>query len=796
MTLSVRRVLLGLKRPLLFPRDVATVDLEHELNLKGFERIQEVDNYCVAAFQRELASELAPEHLLEVGTLARVVSTSPLPGGGQRIVLQGIRRVHIHRAAIRDGHLSAVTNTVLTDFESSGETAEDLGRLARNLVALGELDSAYSVELAEMIPLYGDDLERITDLAASVLPLPRELRTHLLVEPDPLVRLERINDYLEADLDRRRTAPTHRPEQSQRSAPRVRTVQAPKLWAHALAHDEGDEEVERIARLIETTKLPELATEVLHRELDHLRHAPPYTPESPRIRTYLEWCLELPWKQEPRCTDVDRFDRVTEKLAASHVGLDDVKQRIAEFLAVRQLGGGARGTVLCFLGPPGTGKSSMGRAVAEALGRRMLSISVGAIMHERELVGVSHRRQGATPGAILTGLHRCGTSNPVILLDEIDKVSLGGEGTAAGALLSLLDPEQNGEFLDHYLGVPFDLSRCLFLATAIDADEIPEALLDRMEIIEFNSYIESEKYVIGRRHLLPRARAHAGIDKSTLRLSPAALRTIIRAYTEEAGVRQLQRVLMSLARKAALEVVRGGEGLSVNKSDLGRSLGPRTVDEELGLRRPAVGVATGLAWTSAGGALLPIEALAIPGSGNLILTGQIGDIMRESVQTAISYVRTRFKSLGLRSETLDEVDIHLHFPSAATPKDGPSAGVAIAAALVSLLTGRPVRHDVALTGELSLLGSVLPVGGVREKLLAAIRGGIPEVVVPTRNAEEILRLPAEIKNQVTVHLVEDVEAAIQLALVEQARPTAHTTSLRQNLRKVARRAKKRDRDAG
>lgn len=524
-------------------------------------------------------------------------------------------------------------------------------------------------------------------------------------------------------------------------------------------------ELERLRGRLQALVLPEKARASLQRQLDNLEHAAPASLEFTRGRSHLDWALELPWSPPLAPVKAPPFGHVARALAASHVGLEEVKGRIGEILAIRQLGGGARGTVICFDGPPGTGKSSMARAVAAALGREFVTIPVGAMIQERELVGAS-RREGACPGAILSGLHRCGSADPVILLDEIDKICLGGEGTAAGALLLLLDPEHNTEFLDHYLETPFDLSRCLFLVTANESVGLPEPLLDRMEVLSFNGYTEAQKFRIARRHLLPRAREHAGVGAKELNLSSGALKALIRGYTEEAGVRQLQRRLVSLARKAAVQVVQGGTGIRVLKQNLPSFLGPRTVEEEMRLERPRVGCATGLAWTSVGGALLPIEALAMPGSGRMILTGQIGEVMRESVQTVISHLRTCFGSLNLPQNLLEELDLHLHFPSAATPKDGPSGGIAIATALVSLLTSTPARHTVALTGEMSLHGAVLPVGGLREKLLAAIRCGIPEVVVPARNSEDVLRLPAEIREKLIVHRVEDVKQALELALLK------------------------------
>ncbi|MEW6072529.1 MAG: S16 family serine protease [Planctomycetota bacterium] len=523
-------------------------------------------------------------------------------------------------------------------------------------------------------------------------------------------------------------------------------------------------EAEALAFRVAEAPLTPSARRMAILELGHFRRAAPASAEYVVLRNHLEWLLELPW-EAPAPGSTPSLARVTESLERSHVGLVDVKQRIAEFLAIRTLGGGARGTVLCFLGPPGTGKSSMGRAVASALGRPFLSIPLGAKTEEKEIVGTPHRVPGAMPGAILAGVHRAGAKNPVVLLDELDKLRLGAEGSSAGALLNILDPEQNGEFLDNYLGVPFDLSPCLFLATANDAEAIPGALLDRMETIEFHGYSEAEKLEIARRHLLPRARAQAGVDRRQFRISPAALRTLIRGWTEEAGVRDLQRRLVALARKAALGVVCEGRGLHVKQAGLVELLGPRVADEDVRRRRPAVGVATGLAWTAVGGALLPIESIVVPGGGRMILTGRIGEVLRESVQTALSYVRTRFDSLGVRADVLDSLDLHLHFPAGATPKDGPSAGIAIATAVVSLLTRRPARHDVAMTGEMSLLGRVLPVGGIREKLLAAVRTGIPEVIVPLRNAEEVMRLSTDVRRQLTIHFVDDVVDAFELALV-------------------------------
>ncbi len=779
MSSPVRRPVLVLPSSILFPREVATIELELGTSVSAIDRVNALDPRLIVAPLWDSRAEATPQNVIPVGTLARLVNRMRLPEGGLRVVLQGVRRTRLEGLEFAEGCFYASCSPPAEEGPFTLEHSAAVDRVVSLLQALFELDPRFSGELPATVGLHRDDPSGACDLAIASLPLTYPERAVLFAEEDPKNRLAGLQALLERWFVRARASRTVDDDIARRLR---REVLQEKLEALRLELGEpgaGSFELRDLEDRVAAAEISPAARELLARRLEHLRRLPPESAEALRIKSHLTWTLELPWQPALERAELP-FSRVAKALSKSHIGLSEVKVRIAEILAVNELGGEARGTVLCFVGPPGTGKSSMARAVATALGRRFLSIPLGAITHEREIVGQESMHQGATPGAILSGLHRCGTQNPVILLDEIDKVRLGGGG--GGALLSLLDPEHNAEFLDQYLGVPFDLSQCLFLATANETESIPDALLDRIETLHFDGYTESEKIAIARTHLIPRARAHAGLERGDLSITAAALKALIRGYTEEAGVRHLQRWIDSLARKAAVRVAGGRRGIHVNKKDLVRLLGPRTVEVELRLCRSAIGVATGLAWTSAGGSLLPIEVLAMPGAGRLILTGHLGEIMRESVQTALSYVRTCFGPLGIDHDLLDEIDLHLHFPAASTPKDGPSAGVAIATALVSLLTRRRSRHDVAMTGEMSLLGSLLAVGGLREKLLAAKRCGLAEVIVPKRNTRDIERLPAEIRAGLKIHLVEDAQEAFEIGLLRGS--SSHSAALRSTSGKI------------
>ncbi len=744
---------LVLRSALVLPGQVATFEISREENTLALDRAR--DELLAAIPVRGRRVGTTPENLSTVSVVCRLLARIELPGAGVRVTVQGLHRAAVQSIERVHGAFAAMVGEPLLDGEPNGALRSATDRILETVA--GRVGGS-SFGGAELLALNSGNAWKLVDLVRSVVGLAYKDELELVEENDPVRRL----DLLSRAVERHRPAPSRLGTRGElEPAPRWRSLRAEPFDA-----DPHEREARALEERIAFAKLPAATRHQSLRELAQLRRSQPSSSEAACIRGYLEFLLELPWDAGSDSPAVD-FETVEEVLAESHTGLRDVKDRVVEHLAVRLLARRPHGTVLCFLGPPGTGKSSMGRAVAEALGREFVQIPGGTVTEEEQLRGASHRQIGSMPGAVMQSIHRVGRTDPVILIDEIDKLELGGSGASGGALLDLLDPDQNAEFVDYYLGVPYDLSRCIFIVTANDRDDIADAVLDRLEVIEFGGYTESEKLTIAREHLLGKAREVHGLEPNELRLSPAAMRTLVRNYTEEAGVRHLQRLLNSLARKAAVGVVRGKGGLYTRKGDLLPLLGPAVVDEEYKLRRPALGVATGLAWTSAGGALLPVEALAMMGSGRTILTGMIGDVMRESVQTAISYVRTRFSSLKVRQDILDALDLHLHFPSGATPKDGPSAGAAIAVALVSLIAKIPVRHDVAVTGEVSLHGNVLPIGGLKEKLLAAVRAGIAEVVVPERNREEVMRLPPEVRDNLVIHLISHIQEVFDLVL---ARP--------------------------
>ncbi|MBL8801237.1 MAG: endopeptidase La [Planctomycetes bacterium] len=765
---SAPQLCLAVRSTVVMPCAVATLDLEREENRLTIEAHSGGDAPLLAVPLLELDGQTTPEKLARVGCLCRVLDRTALAGGGVRVVLQGLRRVHLRDVRFEQGRLLASTAEPTARSYDDRELTPRVERVLTLAHELARVDPRCSPELARMLGSETGAAGRFADVAAARLHLSYADRTELLVEQDVLARLERLGDLLGRDIARAEVlgALQHKVDERLRRGllrEQLSVIQGELGDGDALAQLARD-----LRERLEAAALPASARRAVQRELEHLERGEGGPSDLARSREWIEWVLELPWHNTTRDPDTSAGDsqRVAATLDLALTGLDEVKERLAEFLAVRRLSGSTRGGVLAFVGPPGTGKTSMARAVAQALGRRLAHIHVGGAADGEELEGRARTLAGGGPGRVLAAVARSGVRNPVVLLDEVDKAHWGGWNRVTRTLLTLVDPEGAREFTDAYLGVPFDLSECLLLLTANELDALPHALVDRLELVHFGSYTEAEKLLIAREHILPRAREAAGLAPHDFQVTRAALVRVLRSYAVEPGVRQLQRTIDALARKAAVSVLNERRALRVDQAQLTSLLGPPMSDPFLHHDEPRVGVVLGLAWTNIGGALLPIETLVTPGAGRVTLTGSLGEVMRESVQTALSWVRMRLPAFEIPADALETRDIHVHFPSGATPKDGPSAGTAIAVSLISVITGVPVRHDVALTGEMSLHGVVLPVGGLREKLLAALRSGLRTVIVPARNSEDVLQLPREVRQRLEIRLVEHVSEVFNWALVD------------------------------
>src|SRR5882762_1524897 len=616
---------------------------------------------------------------------------------------------------------------------------------------------------------------KLGDFIAANLDLALPAKAELLAVDDVTRRLERLAEFLQQELEvlevgtQIQEKVKSRLEQNQREYVLREQLQ---VIRQELGEDTGDDELDELAHRLEQAELSPEATKVADRELKRLRQMSPQSAEYQVARTYLDVFATLPWTKVSQ----DRLDLAAarEILDRDHYDLKTVKERILEYLAVRTLNPDAKGSILCFVGPPGVGKTSLGQSIAEALGRKFTRVSLGGVRDEAEVRG--HRRTyvGAIPGRILHALQRCETRNPVLMLDEVDKMGADVRGDPTAALLEVLDPAQNSTFVDHYLEVPFDLSGVMFIATANSLAPIPDPLLDRMEVLTLIGYTPAEKLQIARRYLLPRQLKETGLGERAS-VADGALECLIAEFTREAGVRQLEREIQGVLRKAALEVVEGKTtGVKVTAKNLEKYAGQPRVQSEVAGRAPEVGVATGLAWTPVGGDIMFIEAIRMAGKGQITLTGQLGDVMKESAQAAWSLLRARAGALGIPLDSFTQTDVHLHVPAGAVPKDGPSAGITIATALASLLCNRPSRHDLAMTGELTLRGRVLPIGGLKEKLTAAARAGVTTVLVPARNKSDLVDLPDEVLRLLDIKQVETIDEVLELALLapdERARPS-------------------------
>ena len=754
-----------------YPQQLMPVMAVEERDKRAIDEAASSEGKLVAIFSEPDDDQGSKDglRLSEVGTVASIVRMAKAPDGSVHAILQGQARVRLV-AIESEGPPVHARVKALDDEGGADLRAEAVMREASEaFVRAANLSDTMPSEIAAVV---GDISEpaALADFIAANLPLKPDDRYKVLAELNVGRRLSLVNSLLKHELEvlevRSEIQSDVKGELDKRQREFILREQL-----KAIQKELGEEAAPELAELrerLQKADLPEAARQEADREIERLEQIPAVSPEYQVVRTYLEWIADLPWN----VTTDDQLDieRAARILDEDHYGLEKVKTRILEFLAVLNLKGGeTKGPILCFVGPPGTGKTSLGQSIARALNRNFIHVSLGGMRDEAEIRG--HRRTyvGAMPGRIIQEMRRAASANPLMMLDEVDKLGTDFRGDPAAALLEVLDPAQNFTFTDHYLDIAFDLSRVFFIATANLTDTIPPPLLDRMEVIELPGYTEYEKLEIGKRYLLPRQLEENGISKSALRMSEGAIREVIRSYTREAGVRNLERELGSICRRVARLVVEGEKKqMSVTQDNVSDYLGPARFRWELAAEKDEVGVATGLAATAAGGDVLFVEATVVPGKGRLTLTGKLGDVMQESAQAALTYARSRADTLGIAPAFFDRNDLHIHVPAGAVPKDGPSAGVTMASALVSAITRRPVRKDVAMTGEITLRGKVLPVGAVRDKILAAHRAGSKRIILPRDNENDLHDVREEVRRDLEFVLVDSVDDVLAAALHEKA----------------------------
>ncbi len=715
-------------------------------------------------------SSLTEDDLHPVGSAIQLVRSQRTPDGRLQLLVHGVSRVGIQKVVRESTH----PEVIVRDLEDLVESSTRFEALEQNVLShfrrAVELAPNVPSEMAEALSALPEPGQRV-DFVGTQLNLDFEERQEILGELNVRRRFELVNEFLNREveiLELRQKIQSEAAGTLQDEQREYILRQQLKAIQDELGDGGGSQEIDELRAKVAEAGLSEEARVEAERELGRMETTPQASPEYGVSRTYLDWMVHLPWAR----TSKDRLDvrAAQKKLDKDHFGLDKPKDRILEYLSVRQLKDDMRGPILCLVGPPGVGKTSLGRSIAESMGREFIRMSLGGMRDESEIRG--HRRTyvGALPGRIIQGLRRAGTSNPVFMLDEIDKLGFDFRGDPSSALLEVLDPEQNSTFTDHYLDVAFDLSKVMFVATANSLHTIPSALLDRMEVLELSGYTEVEKLEIARRYLVPKQLAEHGLNTKKLFIDKGTLRSVIGGYTREAGLRNLEREIGTISRKAARKFAEGRvRRIRVKESDLPGFLGPVRYRYETVEESNEVGVVAGLAWTPVGGDVLFVEATKMPGKGRLKLTGQVGDVMKESVEAAMTYVRSKWSELGLEQSFADDQDVHIHVPAGAIPKDGPSAGVTMATVLTSVFTDRPVRKEVAMTGEVTLRGKVLPIGGVRDKILGAHRAGIETVILPKDNQKDVEDIPESVRKNIKLVFVDHVDQVIDKALIKPRR---------------------------
>ena len=761
-----------LRNTVLFPQQVIPIYIGRERSLKLINELDPKKRYIVVVAQEDGSIEdPKPEDLYAYGTLAQVLKVFDMPDNSKSAIVQGISRVKIldytnlepyFYAAVESMEDEPISDELEVDALASNlrQAFEDLMKVAPNLT---EEHSGMLKNIQKP--------NRLTDRAISVITISNQEKQEILEELNIKKRIEKALNLISREIQRIKLGEEIQSEVHDEITKTQREYylrEQMKAIKKELGEDESSVELKELEDKIKAAKMHEEAEKVALKELDRLSRIPTQSPEYNVSRTYIEWLVDLPWSESTE----DRIDlkEALKILDEDHYGLDKVKERIIEYLAVRNLkqkkdpNGTVRGPILCFGGPPGVGKTSLGKSIARAMGREFVRLSLGGVRDEAEIRG--HRRTyiGALPGRVIQSIKKAGKNNPVFMLDEIDKLGADFRGDPSSALLEVLDPEQNHSFSDHYLEVDFDLSNVMFIATANYQDAIPPALRDRMEILDFSGYIEDEKVQIAKRHILPKQIEENGLTKDQVSFDAGSIKELIRSYTREAGVRNLEREIANVLRKVARELVEDDTGkIKVNKSKVGDYLGAPRFHSELAERTTKPGVVTGLAWTAAGGDILFVESTQMKGKGQLTLTGQLGDVMKESATAGLTFVRSHAEEFGIDSDFNEKSDIHVHVPAGAIPKDGPSAGVSMVTSLVSLLTNIPVKEKVAMTGEITLRGNVLPIGGVKEKVTAAHRAGIKEVILPDLNRKDLEDVPEHVAKDLTFHFAKEISDVLKVA---------------------------------
>jgi ATP-dependent Lon protease len=711
----------------------------------------------------------AAEDLYDVGMVCMVMRTLKLPDGRLKVLVQAMSKARI-TSFIQAEPSYQVAVEVIEEFEAPELTVEVEALMRTVREQTEKIMSLRGILSADLMMIINNIEEpgRLADLVGSNLRLKVSESQKILEEIDPVKRLLLVSELLTKELEVS-TVQAKIQNDAKEEMSRSQREYYLREQLHALQKELGDtdersQEIDELEKRIRKTKMPKLVRKEANKQLSRMEMMHPDSSEATIIRTYIDWILDVPWKKGTK--DILDLLHAKKILDEDHYGLEKIKERILEYLAVRKLNTDTKGPILCFVGPPGVGKTSLGQSIARAMGRKFHRISLGGMRDEAEIRG--HRRTyiGAMPGRIVQGLKTVASNNPVFMMDEIDKVGSDYRGDPSSALLEVLDPEQNFEFSDHYMNLPMDLSKVMFITTANMSDTIPGPLLDRMEVIRLSGYTMEEKVVIARKYLLPRQITQNGIKPTQLRMEDDTIQHVISHYTHEAGLRNLEREIGKICRKIARKVAEGGRGpYSVTKKNIAKYLGPpKTIPESELERLSQPGLVTGLAWTEIGGELLQIEVNIMPGKGKLTLTGQLGDVMKESAQAALTYCRSRTEELGVDEEFFEKVDFHIHVPAGAIPKDGPSAGITMATALYSAITEKTVSQGIAMTGEVTLRGRVLPIGGLKEKALAALRADIRKIVIPEQNKKDLDEIPKDIRNKMTFYPVKDMDEVVRLAM--------------------------------